>query len=292
MKSKSGKFLKNYCLNIFVIFLVFVMSVNATTTTVNTSNTLPVNIPDGNMTFTCINFPVTGIPAGEGVNSVTVSFGLEHECVGDVQMELRDPGGALIRQLFGSASIGGCPGQSGVFDANGFPYTFTDTATQSMNSQEISFVPPGNYRSSDYRTPMNPNPGVSSLNTLYGGMSSTQANGTWQLCARDINSLDVGRLKTGASITINTSVPTAATVSINGRVLSAFGNGVSGASVTLTDHQGNSQTTRTNPFGYFRFFDIEAGQSYVIGVSAKGHRFTQQFVSINENLEDLTIIGQ
>lgn len=292
MKSKTSKIRVNCCLNLILIFMLFVVSVTATTTTVNTSNALPVNIPDGSMTFTCINFPVAGIPAGEGVNSVTVSFGLEHECVGDVQMELRDPSGALIRQLFGSASIGGCPGQSGVFDASGFPYTFTDTAAQSMNSQEISFVPPGNYRSSDYRTLMNPNPGVSSLNALYGGMSSTQANGTWQLCARDINSLDVGRIRTGASITINTSVPTAATVLIGGRVLSAFGNGVSGASVTLIDQQGNTQTTRTNPFGYFRFFDIEAGQSYVINVSAKGHRFTQQFVSINENIEDLMIVGQ
>jgi subtilisin-like proprotein convertase family protein len=292
MKSKTSKIGVNYFLSVFFTFVLFVASVSATTTTVPTNSTLPVNIPDGNMTFTCINFPVTGIPSGEGVNAVTVTFGIEHECVGDMQMELRAPGGSLIRMLFGNVSIGGCPGGgSGMFDANGL-YTFTDAAAQSMNSQEVAFVPPGNYRSADYRTPMNPNPQTTSLNALFGGMTSTQANGTWQLCGRDQFPSDVGRLKTSASITISSSVPTAATVSVGGRVLSQFGNGISGAFVTLTDQEGNSQTVRTNPFGYFRLSDVEAGQSYVLSVSSKGHRFTTQFVSVNENVESLTIVSQ
>lgn len=277
---------KVYVTHTVVLLMILIVSVRATTTNTNTNSTLPLNIPDNNMSFTCLNFPVAGIPSNENVVALSVTFGIEHECVSDMQVELRDPSGTRIRQLFGRVSIGGCPGISGVFDINGI-YTFIDTAASTMNSQEVSFIPPGSYRSANYTTTA-----ATSINSLFGAMTATQANGTWQLCGRDIANLDVGRFKDSASISITSFVPTGANAFVRGRVLSPFGSGVNGAIVTLTSPEGASQTVRTNPFGYFIFEDVEVGLSYIISVSSKQYQFNQQFISVNGNIESLSITPQ
>ncbi|MGI8640779.1 MAG: PQQ-dependent sugar dehydrogenase [Pyrinomonadaceae bacterium] len=71
------------------------------------------------------------------------------------------------------------------------------------------------------------------------------------------------------------AVPTAASVTISGRIATANGRGVSGAFIPF-DGSGNSEpkTTRTNPFGFYRFSDVEVGQNYVITPSAKNYNFT------------------
>lgn len=283
MKSKS---IRIYVSHSIVLLLILVVSVRATTTTVNTNTSLPLNFPDNNTNFICLNFPVTGIPSNENITALSVTFGIEHECVSDMQVELRDPGGTRIRQLFGHVSLGGCPSMSGVYDINGI-YTFIDSASSTMNSLEVAFVPPGSYRSANYTTTA-----ATSINALFGGMTSSQANGTWQLCGRDTANLDVGRFKDSASISITSFVPTGASVFVKGRVLSQTGRGISGAIVTLTNQAGISQTVKTNPFGYFVFNEIEVGQSYIITVSSKQYQFSQQVLSVNGNVEELSIIAQ
>lgn len=277
---------KIYVAHTLVLLMIFAVPIRATTTIINTNSALPLNVPDNNMNFSCLNFPVAGIPSNENVVALSVTFGIEHECVSDMQVELRDPSGTRIRQLFGHVSLGGCPGLSGVFDING-TYTFIDSASSTMNSQEVSFVPPGSYRSANYTTTA-----ATSINSLFGAMTALQANGTWQLCGRDIGNLDVGRFKDSASITITSFVPTGANAFVKGRVLSPFGSGINGAIVTLTSPEGVSQTARTNPFGYFIFEDVEVGQSYIISVSSKQYQFSQQFISVNGNIEGLSITPQ
>ena len=45
---------------------------------------------------------------------------------------------------------------------------------------------------------------------------------------------------------------TSANVAVGGRVVNADGRGVMNALVTMSDSNGNTFHTRTNPFGYYR----------------------------------------
>lgn len=87
------------------------------------------------------------------------------------------------------------------------------------------------------------------------------------------------------------SIPTAALVSVDGRVISPQGQSVSGASVIMTDQNGQQFYSRTNPFGYFHFKEIEAGNNYVVNVQHKSYRFTPQVVNVTEDITNLTIIA-
>lgn len=80
--------------------------------------------------------------------------------------------------------------------------------------------------------------------------------------------------------TITNRVPTAAHVGVAGRVVDADGLGVRNAMLTLTNGSGTQLHARTNPFGYFRFMGLEAGELAVVTVSAKQHTFTNASQSV------------
>jgi parallel beta-helix repeat protein len=86
--------------------------------------------------------------------------------------------------------------------------------------------------------------------------------------------------------------PTAATVSVSGRVLSARGRGVSNAVVHLTNQNGEIQTTRTNSFGYYTFQQVAAGESYVFNVYSKRYQFNTQVITLTADLDGLNFTAQ
>lgn len=86
--------------------------------------------------------------------------------------------------------------------------------------------------------------------------------------------------------------PTSALVSVGGRVLTAKGRGVSKALVTFTDANGETRIALTNPFGYFRFDEVQAGETYVFTVRHKQYQFTPQVLTVNEELADLNFIAE
>jgi len=85
--------------------------------------------------------------------------------------------------------------------------------------------------------------------------------------------------------------PTAAASQISGRVLRTDGRGVSKARLTITDQNGEVRSALTNPFGYYRFDDIAAGEIYVISVSHKQYRFDSKVINASENLSDVDFIA-
>lgn len=85
--------------------------------------------------------------------------------------------------------------------------------------------------------------------------------------------------------------PTAASVSVSGRVTDQIGHAISSAVVSIVDTNGNSRTARTGSFGYFSFDDVEAGQTYVIHVAHKRHTFSSQVVSVSDSVNDLFFIA-
>lgn len=82
-------------------------------------------------------------------------------------------------------------------------------------------------------------------------------------------------------------VPTAAPVSVGGRVTNTYGFGIGNAIVTMIDDEGESRQVTTNSFGYFSFEDVLAGETYVFNVQAKGRNFSTQVVSVNDSIRNL-----
>lgn len=85
--------------------------------------------------------------------------------------------------------------------------------------------------------------------------------------------------------------PTAAPVSIGGRVLTADGRGVFGARVKMSDSDGNFRLAITNSFGRFSFAEVAAGETYIFTVSHKRYRFAAQIFSVVEDRDDLNFVA-
>lgn len=86
--------------------------------------------------------------------------------------------------------------------------------------------------------------------------------------------------------------PTAAGVSITGRVTDTGGAGIRGAIVRLTAPDGTVLSAATSSFGYYRFEDVEPGQSYVATVSSRRYRFESRLINVSENVADLNFTAQ
>lgn len=93
------------------------------------------------------------------------------------------------------------------------------------------------------------------------------------------------------SIITQMAVPTAASVTVAGRVVDATGRGLSGVRVSIDGASGSSQSVSTSSFGYFQFEGIEAGRSYVINASHKRHTFAAQALTVMEQITDLQMIA-
>lgn len=86
--------------------------------------------------------------------------------------------------------------------------------------------------------------------------------------------------------------PTASNVVVSGRVRDRDGRGVPNGRVTMISQDGNLVYATTNPFGYYRFVSVQAGQSYVVSVGSKRHVFASRVVSVGEDVADLDFIAE
>jgi hypothetical protein len=100
------------------------------------------------------------------------------------------------------------------------------------------------------------------------------------------NQLVVGRPSDNI-VTVFRPAPTAASVSVGGRVITPEGCGVARARVIMTDTNGNSRTALTNSFGYYRFEEVNVGQTYIISVRSKQYLFNPQVLTVLEEMTDL-----
>ncbi len=90
------------------------------------------------------------------------------------------------------------------------------------------------------------------------------------------------------------NAPTAASVSVSGRVVTAEGAGIRNVSVSIIGQNGVSRTTRTNSFGNYRFDSIVAGENYVVSVSGKKYNFANptRFLSVQEEVTDADFVAE
>lgn len=84
--------------------------------------------------------------------------------------------------------------------------------------------------------------------------------------------------------------PTAANVSLSGRVIVGHGIGIKNAQVVLSGGKLSSpMVATTNQLGLFVFEEVEVGQTYVLSVFSKRFTFAEpvKFMTIFESLTDI-----
>jgi hypothetical protein len=91
--------------------------------------------------------------------------------------------------------------------------------------------------------------------------------------------------------TFKTQGPTAANVSVSGRVLSSGGFAIKGARVFMTKPDGTPMMALTNSFGYYNFDAVPAGDGYVMRVTSKGWAFQPRVVNVTDSLTDQDFVA-
>ena len=92
------------------------------------------------------------------------------------------------------------------------------------------------------------------------------------------------------SLTVTSSaVPTAAGVTVAGRVATARGAGLVNAQVSLTDQNGVARYVRTGASGAYQFDDVETGHTYIITVYSRRYQFDNPstVISLTDAISDL-----
>jgi hypothetical protein len=87
--------------------------------------------------------------------------------------------------------------------------------------------------------------------------------------------------------------PTAAQVSVSGRVTTQSGRGVTNVQITLTDSNGNRQTATSTNFGYYHFDNVAAGETITLSAKAKRFKFSQSTIvrTTNEQISDADFVA-
>jgi hypothetical protein len=102
----------------------------------------------------------------------------------------------------------------------------------------------------------------------------------------------------GQSVTrtgiINILPPTAAHVSISGRVLTSGGLGIARVTVALTDGAGQIRYATTNSFGSYQFDGVPSGAIYILSVASPKYQFSQssRVLSVAETVSDQNFIAE
>lgn len=217
---------------------------------------------------------------------------LTHTFVGDLTVGIRGPNG------FGTdlITLAGCA-NANCSGGNNFTNTVIDdeaagdflTILASGAPYTGSFFPVFNSPAWSAINDASPD-STDSLSRFDG----TSTLGNWKLVVSDQAVVDTGTLNswslivTPRAFTCTSATPTAAGVTVSGRVLDADGKPVRRAIITFTDDSGAIRTARANNFGYFRFTNVAAGQTYLFDITAKRRQFVPQAITVNDDLTGLT----
>ncbi len=259
----------------------------------------PIAITDGAVTSSVIN--VSGATSDISYVRVTL-FDISDDVADDLNFLLVGPGGqkfVLMADAGGTGAIG--------------PET-----TITFNDNSAAFVPDastiasGSYKPSSWEMPdsmfpapapagpyAEPGPGGTParsafMNTIFGGLN---ANGAWTLYIYDDNGGSFKQLAPGTIAGgwgIEMVGPTAAGVSLSGRVTDAEGRGIRNATITI---EGGGLTepriVATGSMGYYNVEDLTVG-TYIVTVQAKRHSFANptRALSMSDNVGDFDFIAE
>lgn len=130
------------------------------------------------------------------------------------------------------------------------------------------------------------------LNTVGATFSDPNLNPT---SVRDLTITNPdGQSVTRTGIINILAPPTAANVSISGRVLTANGQGIARVTVALTDGAGQTRYATTNSFGFYQFDEVVSGAVYTLSVSSPKYQFSQptQVLNVVDSVTDQNFIAE
>ncbi len=83
--------------------------------------------------------------------------------------------------------------------------------------------------------------------------------------------------------------PTAAMVTIGGKVRTSDGRGIKNVQIILTDESGASRIAVSGTLGFYRFTDVEVGQIYILTIVSKRFTFpiSTQVLAVKENVQNI-----
>jgi hypothetical protein len=108
------------------------------------------------------------------------------------------------------------------------------------------------------------------------------------------NTISTTGVSTFSDWAVGSVVPSAANASVSGRVMTSDGSGIRGVIVSLTDADGITRIAKTGTFGYYRFDDVSAGETYTVSVAAKKFTFANptQIITVKDNIADLDFTAE
>ncbi len=97
----------------------------------------------------------------------------------------------------------------------------------------------------------------------------------------------------GQNGAVTVLAPTAASVTVSGRVGTSTGRGIRNVTITLIDSARNERTVQTTAFGYYQFSNVVAGETIIITAKAKRFRFNQSSIvrTTNESITDADFVS-
>lgn len=127
------------------------------------------------------------------------------------------------------------------------------------------------------------------LNSNTGVISGTPigSTGTYNFIVKAQDTSTSGNPAGARQYSITVLAPTAATVSISGRVFNHRGRAVARAQISLTDANGTTRIVQTNSFGFYYFDNVSAGETYIISVNHKSYDFESRSVTVAEAISNL-----
>jgi CSLREA domain-containing protein len=123
------------------------------------------------------------------------------------------------------------------------------------------------------------------------GLSGTPTvGGTYNFTVRITNGTNTADVNYRLSVSL---APTAANASLSGRALTSSGRGIARVQIAMTNANGETRYASTNPFGYYRFADLQAGETYILLVASKRYQFTEptRVLTVSENLDGIDFIA-
>lgn len=123
------------------------------------------------------------------------------------------------------------------------------------------------------------------------GNAVTPCNLT-SVCTAGTNQISITNVSDFSQWGAGQAQTTAASAELAGRVLDADGKGLPRAMVIITDSNGATLTTTTNPFGYYSFSELPSGAGYTINVSSKQYVFAPRVINLTSSVNDFDIVAQ
>jgi subtilisin-like proprotein convertase family protein len=252
----------------------------------------------GGMGQACSTINTAGVlPAGSTANGIYLDVDINHTWVGDLTIKLRSPSNTIFTVLNRPGSNAADNGGGAVGNNANWNSIFIQFRDGIGPEAETM----GNGLTTDQRICLDngvcrhdPSPDTATQPpSAFSAFDGQTAIGNWTLCVGDSALADIGPLRAWR-LTFPGALfaPTAANVSISGRVLTQLGSSISKARVRLADASGNERLVLTNGFGNYSFDDVAAGETYTVFVEAKGYAFEPRTVSVVDQVSNLDFVGQ